>query len=139
MLHEVGGNHLKYLKRGWNGKEGRGNKDFKKGWQAGSRGECLKYCGRGGGRIPLQTIIYIIYIYISIYLSISIYLYLYLYLYLSVYYTVNNIAYCASRTSCAKVLELQCKCVSALFSRLSCFYLWLYIYIYIERERERDE
>ena len=90
-----------------------------------------------GGRIPLQTIIYIIYIYISIYLSISIYLYLYLYLYLSVY-TVNNIAYCASRTSCAKVLELQCKCVSALFSHLSCFYLWLYIYIYRERERERE-
>ena len=138
MLHEVWGNHLKYLKRGWNGKEGRGNKDFKKGWQAGSRGECLKYCGRERGVESPYKLLYILYIsiYLSIYLSISIYLYLYLYLYLSVY-TVNNIAYCASRTSCAKVLELQCKCVSALFSRLSCFYLWLYIYRERERERER--
>ena len=89
MLHEVGGNHLKYLKRGWKGKEGRGNKDFKKGWQAGSRGECLKYCGGGGGggwgRIPLQTIIYIIYIYISIYLYLYIYIYIYIYIYLSIY------------------------------------------------------
>ena len=59
-------------------------------------------------------------------------------IYIYIYYTVNDIAYCASHTSCAKVLELQCKCVSALFSRLSCFYLWLYIYIYIERERERE-
>ena len=60
MLHEVGGNHLKYLKRGWNGKEGRGNKDFKKGWQAGSRGECLKNFGVGG----VES--YYIYLYISI-------------------------------------------------------------------------
>ena len=29
--HEDGGNCLKYLKREWNKKEGRGNKDFKKG------------------------------------------------------------------------------------------------------------
>ena len=36
------------VKRGWNRKEGRGNKDFKKwGGQAGSRGGCLKK-GRAG-------------------------------------------------------------------------------------------
>ena len=40
-----GGNCVKYLKRGWNRKEGRGNKDFKKGGQAGSRGGCLKKRG----------------------------------------------------------------------------------------------
>ena len=40
------GNCLKYLKRGWNRKEGRGNKDFKKGEQAGSRVGALK---RGWG------------------------------------------------------------------------------------------
>ena len=31
MLHEDGGNCLKYLKRGWNRKEGKGNKDFTRG------------------------------------------------------------------------------------------------------------
>ena len=41
-LREGGGNSLKYLKRGWNGKEGRGNKDFKKEGKAGSRCGCLK-------------------------------------------------------------------------------------------------
>ena len=43
-LCEGRGNCLKYLKRGWNKKEGRGNRDFKKrsGGQAGSRGGCLK-------------------------------------------------------------------------------------------------
>ena len=51
-LHEGGGNSLKYLKRGWNRKEGRGNKDFKKGGQAGSRGGCLK---KGGNGTPLWT------------------------------------------------------------------------------------
>ena len=30
MLREGGGNCLKYLKRGWNRKEGRGSKDLKK-------------------------------------------------------------------------------------------------------------
>ena len=49
-LHEGGGNSLKYLKRGWNRKEGRGSKDFKKGGQAGSRGGCLK---KGGNGTPL--------------------------------------------------------------------------------------
>ena len=48
-LREGGGNCLKHLKRWWEKKEGRQNKDFKKGWQAGSRGECLK---KGGGLEP---------------------------------------------------------------------------------------
>ena len=39
--------YLKYLKRGWNRKEERGQKDFKKGRQAGSRGGCLKKWGAG--------------------------------------------------------------------------------------------
>ena len=39
----VEGNCLKYLKRGWNRKEGKGNKDFKRrGEQAGPRGGSLK-------------------------------------------------------------------------------------------------
>ena len=46
-LNEGGGKHLEYLKRGWNRKEGRGNKDFKNGRQAGSRSWSLKK-GRGG-------------------------------------------------------------------------------------------
>ena len=41
-MREGGGNSLKYLKRGWNRKEGRGNKDFKKEGKAGSRCGCLK-------------------------------------------------------------------------------------------------
>ena len=41
----------KYLKRGWNRKEGRGNKDFKKGEQAGLMGGCLKK----GGWNPLTN------------------------------------------------------------------------------------
>ena len=43
----VGGDYLRYLKKGWNKKEGRGNKDFKKEGKAGSRGECLKKRGAG--------------------------------------------------------------------------------------------
>ena len=50
-LHEGGGNCLKYLKREWNRKEGRGNKDFKRGGQAGSRGGCLK---KGGLEPPYE-------------------------------------------------------------------------------------
>ena len=51
-MREGGGNCVKYLKRGWNRKEGRGNKDFKKrGGQAGSRGECLK---KGGLEPPYK-------------------------------------------------------------------------------------
>ena len=51
-MHEVGGNCLKYLKRGWNKEEGRGNKDFKKGRQAGSRGGCFE---KKGGWNPLMN------------------------------------------------------------------------------------
>ena len=57
MREDGGGDCLKYLKRGWNKKEGRGNKDFEKGGgQAGSRGWCLK---RGGGSNPLTNYVYI--------------------------------------------------------------------------------
>ena len=45
------GDCLKYLKMGWNEKEGRGNKDFKKRRQAGSRDGCLKK----GGWNPLRN------------------------------------------------------------------------------------
>ena len=46
-LCEGEGNSLKYFKRGRNRKQGRGNTDFKKGKQAGSRGGCLKMWGAG--------------------------------------------------------------------------------------------
>ena len=50
---EGGWNCLKYLKKGWNRKEGRGNKDFKKGGKLGQGVGALK---RGGGAgTPLQT------------------------------------------------------------------------------------
>ena len=39
---EGGGNCLKYFKKGWNRKKGRGSKDFNNGGQAGSRDGCLK-------------------------------------------------------------------------------------------------
>ena len=54
MLRKHGGDCLKYLKSGWNRKEGRGNKDLKNGeggGQAGSRGGCLKE----GPGTPLRT------------------------------------------------------------------------------------
>ena len=57
-------NCLKYPKREWKGKEGRGNKDFKKGGQACSRGGCLK--NGEGGWIPLTNYNKYIYIYIYI-------------------------------------------------------------------------
>ena len=44
-----GRNCLKYLKRRWNRTEGRGHKDFKKGWQAGQEVGAIK---RGGGWNP---------------------------------------------------------------------------------------
>ena len=44
-MREGGGNCVKDLKRGWNRKEERGNKKFKKRGQAESRGECLKKGG----------------------------------------------------------------------------------------------
>ena len=46
---EGGGNCVKYLKRAWNRKEGKGSRDLKNkggGEQAGPRGGCLK---KGGG------------------------------------------------------------------------------------------
>ena len=55
-LCESGGNSLKYLKRGWNRKEGMGNKDFKKGGQARSRGGCIKRGGGLGSPYELYTI-----------------------------------------------------------------------------------
>ena len=57
-LREGGGNCLKHLKRWWEKKEGRQNKDFKKGWQAGSRGECLKK-GGGGLEPPYELCIFV--------------------------------------------------------------------------------
>ena len=46
-------NYLKYLERGWNRKEGRGHKDFKKGVKLGQGVHALK---RGGGAgTPLGT------------------------------------------------------------------------------------
>ena len=53
----MGGDCLKYLKREWNRKEGRWNKDFKKGGQTGSRGGCLKK-GGGGAGTPLRTMMH---------------------------------------------------------------------------------
>ena len=37
-----GGDSLNYLKSGWSKNEGRGNKDFKKSGQVGSKVGCLK-------------------------------------------------------------------------------------------------
>ena len=54
-LREGGANCLKYLKRGWNRKEGRRHKDFKRGGgQAGSRRGCLKRKGGGGLGPPYE-------------------------------------------------------------------------------------
>ena len=55
-LREGWGNCLKYLKRGWNRKEGSGNKNFKKRGQAGLMGGCLK---KGKWLEPLYVYIYI--------------------------------------------------------------------------------
>ena len=51
-MHEGEGICLKYLKKGWNRKEGRGHKDFKKDGQARSRVGCLKK----GGMEPLYKL-----------------------------------------------------------------------------------
>ena len=56
-LRESGRNCLKYLKKGWNGKEWRGDKDLKKRGQAESRGVCLKQEGGGVAGTPLRTMI----------------------------------------------------------------------------------
>ena len=54
MSREGGENCLKYIKRGWNRKEERGNKDLKKGGeQAGLRGGCLEK-GEGGLEPPYK-------------------------------------------------------------------------------------
>ena len=45
---------MTHFKRRWN-REDRGNKDLKKGGQAGSRGGCLKKRGTG---TPLRTMIF---------------------------------------------------------------------------------
>ena len=47
------GDCLKYLKRGWNRKEGRGNKHFKKG--GGKLGQGVGALKRGAAGTPLQT------------------------------------------------------------------------------------
>ena len=62
-LREGWGKCLKYFKMGWNRKEGRENKDFKKGGQAGSKGGCLKKGGEEWAGTSLQFIMNI-YIYI---------------------------------------------------------------------------
>ena len=51
-LQEGVGNYLKYLKTGQNRKEGRGNKDFKKG-EVGKLGQGVGVSKRGAGT-PLQ-------------------------------------------------------------------------------------
>ena len=56
-MREGGGNCLKYLKRGWNRKEGSGNKDFKKGGKLGQGVGALKKKGGQAGT-PLKTMPY---------------------------------------------------------------------------------
>ena len=51
-MREGGRNCVKYLKRRWNRKEGRGSKNFKNRGQAGARGGCLQ---NGGGWNPLTN------------------------------------------------------------------------------------
>ena len=69
-MRESGGKCVKFLKRGWNRKEGRGNKKLKKG------GQGVGVLKRGGWN-PLTN--YDIYIYIS-YIYIFIYSYIYVYI-----------------------------------------------------------
>ena len=56
-LCEGGGNYLKYPKRGWNRKEGRGNKEFKKGGGMLGQGVGALKKGGGGAGTPLQTMV----------------------------------------------------------------------------------
>ena len=53
-MREGGGNCLKYLKRRWNRKEGRRNKDFKKGGKVGQEVGALK---REWAGTPLRTVV----------------------------------------------------------------------------------
>ena len=55
-LGEVGGNCLKYLQRGWNRIEGRGNKDFKKGRAKLRQGVGALKSEKAG--TPLQTMLF---------------------------------------------------------------------------------
>ena len=48
------GNCLKYLKRGWKGKKGRGNKDFKKGEDKLGQGVGALKSGGGGLEPPYE-------------------------------------------------------------------------------------
>ena len=56
-MHEGRGNCLKYLKRGWNRKEGRRNKDFKKGDKLGQGVGALR---RWGLERPYKLQLYLI-------------------------------------------------------------------------------
>ena len=51
----VGGNCLKYLKRGWNRNEGQGNKDFKKREGKLGQGVAALKKGEGEGWNPLTN------------------------------------------------------------------------------------
>ena len=51
------GNCLKYLTREWNRKEGRGDKDFKKGGKLGEGVEVLRRGGGGGTGTSLRTMV----------------------------------------------------------------------------------
>ena len=54
----VGGNCLKYLKRGWNRKEGRGHKDFMGGEGGGKLGQGMGALKRGG-LCPLTNYVFV--------------------------------------------------------------------------------
>ena len=59
MREDGGGDCLKYLKRGWNKKEGRGNKDFeKRGGQLGQGVGALK--GGGGVKPSYELCVYLL-------------------------------------------------------------------------------
>ena len=50
----VGGDCLKYLKRGWNRKEGRANKDLKKKWGGGKLDQVVYALKKGVAGTPLK-------------------------------------------------------------------------------------
>ena len=56
-MREGGGNSLKYLKRGWNRKEGRGNKDFRRGGGC-KIGQGVGALKIGGTRTTLRTMLF---------------------------------------------------------------------------------
>ena len=55
-MRECGGNCMKYLKKGWNKKEGRRNKDFKSGWGGGKLSQGVSALKKGAGT-PLRTML----------------------------------------------------------------------------------